>query len=229
MRGKARLYSKGTAFLLLLILGPIVFIGVPVRVAFTEWFVEWEYSKEDFPEDIYGMSKEERLRLAKLGLKAVLSEEGMELFRRATLPDGRPAFNEREIRHMEDVKRILDIFFPFLYVSAFLSLTALIILRDLSLVGKALISVSIITLLILLFALLVSLVNYDLAFEVFHNYLFDPYSWRFHPSDTLLRIYPMKFWYDATIFVILFSMTLSLISVAVGAILLYLSWTSGRG
>ncbi|MDQ7082358.1 MAG: TIGR01906 family membrane protein [Aquificota bacterium] len=229
MRGKTRLYSKGIAFLLLLILGPVVLIGVPVRVAFTEWFVEWEYSREDFPEDPYGMSMEERLRLAKLGLEAVLSDEGMERFRRAELPDGRPAFNEREIRHMEDVKRILDFFFPLLYASLILFPTALLLLRDLSLMGKALITVSVITLAILLSALLVSLVNYDLAFEVFHNYLFDPYSWRFHASDTLLRIYPMKFWYDATIFVILFSIALNLISVAVGAILLYLSWASERG
>jgi integral membrane protein (TIGR01906 family) len=229
MCGKTCPDRKKIAFLLILILGPVVFIGLPVRGAFTEWFVEWEYSREDFPEDPYGMDPDYRLKLAKLGLRAVLSEEGMEEFKRAKLPDGRPAFNEREIRHMEDVKELLDIFFPLVYGSAVLFLIALLILRDPGLVGKALIISSIVSLTLLASALLLSITNYDLAFETFHLYLFDPHSWRFHYTDTLLRLYPMKFWYDATILVILSSMALNLLSITAGVVLLYFSWTSRRG
>ncbi len=229
MRGKKGHLVKGIAFLLVIVLSPVVFIGLPVRAAFSEWFVEWEYSKEDFPEDPYGMDREYRLYLAKLGLRAVLSDEGMEEFKRAKLPDGRRAFNEREIKHMEDVKRLLDVFFPALYVSTAVFGGSLLILRSTDLVGKALLISSVITLFLLTSALLLSVTNYDLAFEIFHNLLFDPYSWRFRYSDTLLRIYPMKFWYDGTILVILSSMALCIISMTAGVILLYFSWTSRRG
>ncbi len=212
--------DKIVAFLLVVLLSPFVFFGIPTRIAFNEWFIDWEYSKADFPKDRYGLPDDYRKYLAKLGLRAVLSEKGMEEFKRATLPDGRLAFNHREIKHMEDVKNFLSVFFPLVYGATALSVLALIYLRDLGLMGKALISASLFSLTLTVASAIFSMVNYDLAFELFHNYVFDPYSWRFSYRDTLLRIYPMKFWFDGTVFVIASAGVLCLLSFVGGLLLL---------
>ncbi len=65
-----------------------------------------------------------------------------------------------------------------------------------------------------------SFTNYELAFELFHNYVFDPYSWRFKYTDTLLRIYPMKLWFDGTVFVVALAGVLCLLSLFVGFFLI---------
>ena len=202
------------------ILGPIILVGIPIKLAFTPWFVEFEYTMRNLPPDPYGLDSEARLELALLGLESVLSDEGMEKFKKARLPNGRKAFTEREIKHMEDVKGVLEIFNTLFYLAVSVWLAGLIIKRSLRWIGKVLVLSSLLTLLIGLGSLGISLYDYDLAFEVFHNYVFDPYSWRFRYSDTLLRVYPMQFWFDGTVFVVGLSLLISLLSLAVGIYLL---------
>ena len=220
MLGKESGLDKLVAFSLVVILSPLIFLGIPTRVAFNEWFIDWEYSKADFPKDRYGLPDDYRRYLAKLGLRSVLSDEGMEEFKRAKLPDGRKAFNEREIKHMEDVKNLLSVFFPLVYIAATISFLSLLYLRDPRLIGKALIFASLFSFMLTGASAIFSITNYELAFELFHNYVFDPYSWRFKYTDTLLRIYPMKFWYDGTIFVVASAGLLCLLSLVAGVLLL---------
>jgi len=208
------------AGLILILTAPVIFIGIPVRIAFSEWFVEWEYSRTDFPPDTYGLDNESRKHLALLGLRAVLSEEGMEEFRKAKLPDGRRAFREKEIRHMEDVKRVLDVFFPLLYALLFLHLFLHLLLRDRIFTGWILLLSSLFSLILVAGAGTFALIDYDLAFEVFHDLFFDPDSWRFRYTDTLLRIYPMKFWFDGTVFVTVGAILLGAVSSGAGLLLL---------
>ncbi len=206
--------------MILVLLSPVIFVGVPVRLAFSEWFIEWEYSRADFPRDRYGLEDECRLHLAKLGLRAVLSDEGMEEFRRAKLPDGRRAFREKEIRHMEDVKRVLDVFFPLLYVSLGLTSAVHLLLRDRVFTGWVLVLSSLFSLLLTALAGILALVDYSYAFTTFHSLLFEPGSWKFRYTDTLLRIYPMKLWYDGTLFVIGLASLLCVSSLLTGVVLL---------
>ena len=217
--GKSSLV-KYVALALVIILSPVVFVGVSVRIAFNEWIVDWEYSKKDFPKDRYRLPDDYRKKLAKLGLRAVLSDEGMEEFKRAKLPNGRPAFNPREIKHMEDVKNFLDVFFPVVYLSTLLWALALAFTGSLRNAGKALVSGSGLSLILTTAVAVFSIINYKLAFEIFHNLLFDPYSWKFLPWNTLIRIYPLKFWYDATMLVAGLALSLCLLSLIVGIVLI---------
>ncbi len=205
--------------LLLILTGPIILVGIPLKLAFTPWFVKFEYLNRDIPPDPYGLDLKTRLELALLGLEAVTSDGGMEKFKKARLPEGKKAFNSREIKHMEDVKKVLTLFNSAFYLSVALWLVGLIAHRNLRWTGKVLVGSSLLTLLIASFSLGISLYDYDLAFEVFHNYVFDPYSWRFSYSDTLLRVYPMKFWFEATFFVLSFSALLTLSALAGGTYL----------
>jgi len=121
---------------------------------------------------------------------------------------------------MEDVKRILSVFFPLLYAALALSAALHLIFRDRIFSGWVLFLSSVFSLVLVAAAGVFALVDYDLAFEMFHNLFFAPDSWRFSYRDTLLRIYPMKFWFDATLFVVVSAAALCASSLVGGVLLL---------
>jgi len=192
---------------------PFLLIFLCVRLAFTEFFVELNYRFGNLPPDRWGMDQERRLEIAKLGLRSVLSDKGMEEFISSGL------FREKEIKHMQDVKRLLSVIFKVLYFGLPLWLFLFFSLRDKKKMGLVLFSGALLTEILVIFVLVFSLLNYDLLFEVFHNFFFDPYSWRFFDQDMLLRVYPMKFWYNATLWVGVFSLLLNSSFQALGLIL----------
>jgi integral membrane protein (TIGR01906 family) len=215
-------WSSSLRKLLTILILPILVVLLSVRLAFTEFFVRWEYSKKDFPEDRWGLSNEVRLQIAKLGLRAVLSDRGMKEFK------GSGFFGEREIKHMEDVKKLLSFLFPTLYLLGIWWLFLTLSLGSKRDIGYVLIISGTITDVLVLIVLLISLINYNWLFTTFHNYVFDPYSWRFKDDDMLLRVYPMKFWFDATVFVGSLSFILSSLLQGAGFLLVKIDRARGR-
>jgi integral membrane protein (TIGR01906 family) len=177
---------------LLILLFPLLLTLLCVRLSFTGAFIDFLYPRVDLPPD--PMPYEQRLNIAKLGLRSVLSDKGMEDFKNSGL------FNYREIKHMEDVKRLLSLFFGFLYIGLPAWLLLFLSLKNLKEMGKVLFFGALLLELFALFVFFVSLTNYEWLFVAFHNLFFDPYSWRFRDEDMLLRVYPMDFWYKATIY-----------------------------
>ncbi len=171
---------------------PILLTLFVVRLAFTDIYVEFLYKRVDLPPD--PMPYELRLSIAKLGLRSVLSDSGMEEFKSSGI------FKEREIKHMEDVKRLLSFFFGFLYITLPIWLLGFFSLKSIKDMGKVLFFGGLLLEVFVLFVLIVSAVNYDWLFTAFHNLFFDPYSWRFRDEDMLLRVYPMDFWFKATLY-----------------------------
>ncbi len=197
--------------ILLVALFPLFLTLLCVRVAFTEKYIEFIYSKTNLPPD--PMPYQLRMDIAKLGLRSVLSHKGMEEFKNSGL------FNQREIKHMEDVKRLLKFFFSFLYVGLPIYLIGLFSLRDLKQIGKTLFFGSLLLELFALFVIFASLINYEWIFVAFHDLFFDPYSWRFFDEDMLIRVYPMDFWYKATLYTTLMTLFVNLFLQAIGLLL----------
>jgi integral membrane protein (TIGR01906 family) len=54
-------------------------------------------------------------------------------------------------------------------------------------------------------------------FDSFHLIFFEPGSWLFSYSDTLIRLFPVEFWFDATL-------TISIFSLAGGLLLALIGW-----
>ncbi|WP_457622425.1 TIGR01906 family membrane protein [Persephonella sp.] len=196
---------------------PLWIVGFSTRLAFSEWFIDFEYSRKDFPKDRWGLPDDVRKDLAKLGLQAVLSDEGLEKFKKARLPNGNRAFRDKEIRHMEDVKNFLKYFFPATYLSFIVWFGCFILLKEER--WKAVLHSGLFTIGLIITVGLISYINYDFVFTVFHDYVFGEYTWRFRLKDTLLRIYPMKFWFDGTFFVIALSFFIS-VSLTISGVLL---------
>ncbi len=184
--------KKWAVSLLLIVLFPILLTLLVVRLAFTDLFVEFLYKRVDLPPD--PMPYELRLSIAKLGLRSVLSDSGMEEFKSSGI------FNEREIKHMEDVKRLLSFSFGFMYIILPLWLFGFLSLKNKRAMGKVLFFGGLLLEVFVLFVLIASALSYDWLFTAFHNLFFDPYSWRFRDEDMLLRVYPMDFWFKATLY-----------------------------
>ena len=93
---------------------PFLLVVSSIRLVANDWFIHFEYNtRPGFPADPYGFTLEERTRLAMDGLYSVLPQgEGLIRLQQARLSDGSLAFNEREIKHMQDVRVLMSLVFP---------------------------------------------------------------------------------------------------------------------
>lgn len=178
---------------------PVALLALSLRITTAPWLPRWEYQKPDFPADPYGLTKEERIRLAEICVEYLTTRAGIDLLANLEL-EGRPAFNERELRHMVDVKRVL---WRILWAGAGAGVLVLgggaFLFAHQSfrpygvaaLKGGALLTLGLLTAVggLMLF-------RWDLFFTGFHELLFPPDTWTFPTSDTLIRLYPEKFWMD---------------------------------
>jgi len=182
---------------------PAVLLLLNVRLLMSDWFIRMEYARPDFPPDLYGMSPEERLELALTGLRSVTQPPGASILREIRFADGRPAFNEREIRHMQDVYVLQGAAFRVGLIVALALIGAWAYLwfspATRPLAWQSLNWGGLLTLGLVLGILLGFLLSFDAAFTLFHRVFFEGDTWLFLPTDTLIRLYPEKFWFDAAV------------------------------
>src|SRR5512139_3238661 len=92
---------------------PFLLVVGNIRLVANPWFIQFEYGRPDFPADAYGFTLEQRTPLALAGLYSVVPEgAGLIELEQAKLPNGEPAFNAREIKHMQDVRVLMARVFP---------------------------------------------------------------------------------------------------------------------
>lgn len=171
-----------------------------LRVVAHDWIVRFEYGRDGFPADRGGLTRDERTALALTGLDSIRpGGDGVELLRRASLPDGSPAFNEREVAHMDDVRTVFGRALRAQLVVLVLLLVASVLLRRTALravVPLGLLAGALTTLAVALLAIPVILLGFDGFFTRFHGVFFEGDTWRFPSTDTLIRLYPERFWED---------------------------------
>lgn len=184
---------------------PVVLLLLNVRLLMNDWFIRLEYMRPDFPPDLYGMSPAERLELALTGLRSVTQPPGASILREVRFADGRPAFNEREIRHMQDVYVLQGIAFRVGLILALALIGAWACLwfspATRPMAWQSLNRGGLLTLGLVLGILLGFLLSFDTAFTLFHRLFFEGDTWLFLPTDTLIRLYPEKFWFDAAVWI----------------------------
>lgn len=190
---------------LIVIATPIVVGLIPIRLAMQPWTVPFLYSLPNFPPEAYGMSDEERLRLGQIGMDSVIGPRGVEVLREARLSDGTPAFNAREIRHMQDVRDLIGWLFPLHTIITALAGVAVVALAarpaTRRLAGSALIAGVIFTGVSVIGLGIFAVVGWDLFFTTFHRIFFEGDTWLFLATDTLIRLYPEIFWFTITLMI----------------------------
>lgn len=173
-----------------------------LRLVANDWIVRFEYGRDGFPDDRYGLTREERTTLALTGLESIRpGSEGVILLERARLPDGTPAFTAPEIEHMADVRRVFGTALRLQLVAAAALVLAALALSRTPLrhaVPLGLMLGALLTLAVAVLAVPVILLGFEGFFARFHEVFFDPGTWRFPSSDTLIRLYPERFWEDVS-------------------------------
>jgi integral membrane protein (TIGR01906 family) len=218
-----RVVAARTAVVVLAVLTPVVFVGNGLYLLTHGWFVRAEYARPGFPDDAFGMGRDERVRLAEVGLHAILpwNRDGIERLRRAQLSDGTLAFDGRELRHMRDVRRLLAILLG-LHALCLVSLVVLAIgRRTRDVARRALRAGAWVTLGLFAFVVVVLLLDDDWFLTGFHSVFFEGRSWRFSDQETLRRLFPDLFWRDTTT-------VLGALALLQALFALWLTWWRGR-
>jgi integral membrane protein (TIGR01906 family) len=207
---------------LIALLAPLLFAVNGIHAVAQDWYPAYEYGRDGYPHDPYGMADAERTRLARTGLHAIQPwhREGIDLLRAARLPSGARAFDARELRHMADVRGMVLGLYA-VHAAAALALLALALRRRTrTLVARGLRLGAVVTLLLgalVGFAMVVSPVGF---LDRFHVLFFEGETWRFGEHTTLRRLYPDRFWSDT-------ALLLGLAAAAQAALLLALTRLRG--
>ncbi len=185
---------------------PVALIGLSVRVVLLPFFPQLEYHTPGFPPDDYGFTTQERIHWAGYAWNYLVNSSDVSYLGDLKFPDGKPLFNERELSHMHDVKRVITGTFRAWYISlAILGLVGVWAWQTgqwrsfrlgLSRGGWITIGLSGLIGTIVLVGMLMDPNVFWSFFAWFHSLFFTGDSWLFAYSDTLIRLFPIRFWED---------------------------------
>ncbi len=194
---------------------PFIFLMFAVRVMLTPLFLQVEYNLPGFPTDPYGFTREQRLYFSKISVDYLLNNEGIEFLQNQKIDEGTPLYNARELSHMLDVKILVKNMLAAWSGLLLIWLLLLVLAWRGKWVLDFLLAVSNggwLTLGLILFLLTAVLVDFDGLFTAFHHLFFEGDTWLFYYSDSLIRLFPMRFWRDAFILTGGITILLALIS-----------------
>lgn len=199
---------------------PFLLVVLSIRSVANPWFIFTEYGRAGFPADPYGFTTEQRTPLALDGLYSVLPEgEGIIRLQQAKLPDGSPAFNEREIKHMQDVRVLMALVFPVMVLGWAVIIVAGVVLNRVrgwrTVVPNGLRWGAIVTLALLAALIAYVVLNFDSFFLTFHRLFFEGDTFMFLYTDTLIRLYPEQLWSDASILIGVMTVVMALLLLVV--------------
>lgn len=200
-----------TLQLALMILIPALLAIGSARIVMLPFFMQIEYTRPGFPEDTFGFSTEDRLQYGPLGIEYMLNGEDIDFLGNQELPgelcylpEDEPCdmFNELELSHMEDVKVVAQGLFLFGTIAFGIAIILAILLgrfAGMPALYRAFLQGGLLTIGLILTVVLLAITAWDLFFTGFHDVFFQPGTWQFYYSDTLIRLYPEQFWFDASL------------------------------
>jgi len=192
---------------LVTIIIPMALLGLAIRVLLLPVFYQIEYNMPYFPPDEYGFTKEDRLKWAPYAVNYLINSADISYLGDLKFEDGSPLYNERELSHMQDVKNVtqgaLRLWYLSLALLAVLGIWAWFggwwqyYLLGLQRGGWLMVGLAILIGTIVLVGIAVNPNVFDEFFVLFHSLFFEGNSWLFYFSDTLIRLFPIRFWEDA--------------------------------
>lgn len=203
-----------------ILLGLIRFLLPILLVLSSVWIVlqtasVWiplEYRMPGFPDDPYGFTLDDRIYWSSVDVDYLLNDEGIEYFDEYRLETGEPMHNERELRHMQDVKDLIQTTWIVLGSGWVVLIVVVFILHRLvgwSPVLEGLEASARGTIWLMLLLALGLVIAFGVLFVGFHRIFFEGDTWLFSYSDTFIRLYPERFWRDTFALVAIITLALS--------------------
>ena len=195
---------------------PFLLVSASVRLLLSYEFLRLEYLRPGFPADPFGFTTEDRLEYGMHAIDFLFHAEDSAALAARRIPRQKcwqPAdtatdcrlFNSNELRHLEDVKRIVTLIFVLALIWGIVVMAAVLAarphpglqreLRQGLRAGAYLTLSAIVTLVV------VAAAAWDSAFDRFHELFFAAGTWRFPYSDSLIRLYPERLFVDASLLI----------------------------
>ncbi len=198
---------KTTFSYLTSLLVPLALIGTALRILLTPIFFNIEYRMPYFPADDFGFTQQDRLKWAPYAVEYLVNSADISYLGDLKFEDGNPLYNDRELSHMADVKDVvrgaLNIWFISLAILALLAMLAWRgdwiheYINGLRRGGMWMIGFAVALGLIAGVGIAANPNVFWQFFTFFHTLFFEGDSWLFYYSDTLIRLFPIRFWQDA--------------------------------
>lgn len=178
---------------------PVILCTLAILLLLSPVFINLEYRRAGFPEDTYGFSTEERLDYGNQTRRYLVTNMTLDGLRELQFENGDPLYQERELTHLEDVKVVIQGLLRVFYAALAVCVIGLVISRgDQSQNDylQAIFRGGRLTAFSLLTVLFFTLISFRALFTFFHRIFFEGDSWLFNYSDTLIRLFPIRFWQD---------------------------------
>jgi integral membrane protein (TIGR01906 family) len=190
---------------LVTLLLPVALLFLGLRLLLTDAFLQIEYRMPGFPPDEYGFTRQDRLRYAPLAVEYLLNDAGVDYLASQTFPDGSLLYNERELSHMHDVKDVMRVALSAGFATWFVILGVAFWARWggwWSDYVRAVRRGGWLTVGLVAAVGMLAGIDFWRFFTDFHSLFFQGDSWQFFYSDTLIRLFPVRFWQDAVFILI---------------------------
>lgn len=185
------------------LLSRIITLAVPVVLILTNIFIfmnptwlAYQYGKSDFPPSVR-FTPEDRYRLASESIEYVRGNRTLEQFKALNV------YDEREIKHMIDVRELVDKVKIVLPILALLIIASLVVLArektNRALAARGLLNGAILTVGFFVVLGLFAAVGFQTFFTLFHKIFFEGDTWLFNYTDSLIQFYPLPFWFGTSI------------------------------
>ena len=199
---------------LVALLVPLAVIMLGVRLLMTPVFLEMEYRMPGFTDDRYGFSMQDRLQWSKPSVEYLVNSADIGFLANLKFADGKQIYNERELSHMADVKLVIQKLLVYWYID----ILVLVVLGGLAWYKKGQFYYltgwkwgGFLTVGLLVAMGVFASTSFWEFFTWFHSLFFSGNSWLFEFSDTLIRLFPIRFWEDAVAYIGGFSIVVGLI------------------
>lgn len=219
MSPAARGLQRGMTIVIAILVPFLLVLGI-VRVLFTPASLSLEYNMPYFPPDAYGFTTQDRLHWATPTLEYLFNDAGISYLADLKFSDGTPIYNERELSHMTDVKRLFQVSYRLWRVGLVVMVLLALAAWRLGWVKALRSGISwggwiIVGLVVAVLGMVA--ISFNTLFTDFHQLFFQGNSWLFYYSDTLIRLFPIRLWMDIFIAV-------GVLSLIVGAALGWFVW-----
>lgn len=175
---------------------PVVLILTNVLLFMNPAWLAYQYSKPDFPPSVR-FTPNERYHFAAESIEYVRGNRTLEQFKALGV------YDDREIKHMIDVRELVDRVKVVLLLTAALLLGALVVLarhkENRTLVARGLFNGATLTIGFFVAVGSFAALGFQTFFTLFHRIFFEGDSWLFNYTDSLIQFYPLPFWYETSL------------------------------
>lgn len=184
---------------------PVILILTNVLLFMNPAWLAFQYAQPDFPASVR-FTPQDRLHFGSESIEYVRGNRTLEQFIALDV------YDEREIKHMVDVRVLVDqvkIVLPVLTILMIVSIVALVRATPtptLPLEGggsriaaRSLLNGARMTIGLFLAVGIFAAVGFNTFFTLFHRIFFEGDTWLFNYTDSLIQFYPLPFWFATSI------------------------------